>query len=231
MHERPQHHGDDRVAHDTPRQRHLHALEQMRAVVEAEQRLDGDRHADERQHHERGHALHHADGRQRASAPMGLCAPYMFSRLFSTKLTAAMPACTAKLARPSDRIRRTVSPCSGIMRRRRRMGTPFVRQKYHSTVRTRWPGRTRWQARCHNAHAHDQHEQRIERGACNGADDHGAQRAVRGAGGADEVVHAHADALEDEAQADDADELHGVVPVLGSAPDTLSSHQCKQGRT
>ena len=75
------------------------------------------------------------------SAPMGLCAPYMFSRLFSTKFTAAMPACTAKLARPSDKIRRTVSPCSGIMRRRRRMGTPFVRQKYHSTVahEMAWP--------------------------------------------------------------------------------------------
>ena len=47
------------------------------------------------------------------SAPSGLMAPYMFSRLFSTKFTTAMPACTAKLARPSDRISRTVRRCSG----------------------------------------------------------------------------------------------------------------------
>ena len=48
-----------------------------------------------------------------SSAPMGLNAPYCTSRWLITKFTTAMPACTAKLARPSDRISRTVRRCSG----------------------------------------------------------------------------------------------------------------------
>ena len=58
----------------------------------------------------------------------------MFSRLFSTKFTTAMPACTAKLAKPSERMSRTVRACRRKKRRCSFMGTFFVSVKYHSTV-------------------------------------------------------------------------------------------------
>ena len=65
-------------------------------------------------------------------------------------------------------------------------------------------------------HAPAQHhdEQEVEHRARYRADDHGAQRAVRCAGRTDEVVHAHADALEHEAQRDDLDERASVLPIL-----------------
>ena len=217
VHERPQHHGDDRVAHDAPGQRHLHALEQVRAVVEAEQRLDGDRHADKRQHHERGNALHHADGCQRALRADGALRAVHVQQVVQHEVH-RRHACLHGKARQAQR---------------QDQANRFTVQRHHA--QTQAHGNALRQAEvpqhrgardslaahggkraAHDAHAHDQHEQRIEHGTCNGADDHGAQRAVRGAGGADEVVHAHADALEDEAQADDADKPHSIVPVLGS---------------
>ena len=75
------------------------------------------------------------------------------------------------------------------------------------------------QHRCQGAavHAPAQHdnEQEVQHHAGHRADDHGKQRAVGSARRADEVVHAHADDLEDHAQADDAHEAVGVVVDFG----------------
>ena len=52
-----------------------------------------------------------------------------------------------------------------------------------------------------NAPAKLQDEDVVEDGAHHRADNHGQKRAVGGAGSADEVVHAHADHLQNEAEA------------------------------
>ena len=67
------------------------------------------------------------------SAPIALIDPYMFSRLFNTKFTTAIPACTAKLANPNDTMRPIVRMCSDMLRTRSFIGALFVMMKYHST--------------------------------------------------------------------------------------------------
>ena len=66
-----------------------------------------------------------------------------------------------------------------------------------------------------NAPAQHHHVQVAEAGAGNRADDHGQQGAHGGAGGADEIVHAHAHHLEGKAQGKDVDELLGVGTDFG----------------
>ena len=75
------------------------------------------------------------------SAPMGVIAPYMLSRLLSTRFTTAMPICMTKLAKPSARMRRMVSMSGRISRTCRRIGQLLVKMKYHitHTHEANWP--------------------------------------------------------------------------------------------
>ena len=67
------------------------------------------------------------------------------------------------------------------------------------------------QRTAHNAPSENQHKQVIQNDAGKRADNHGKQGTVWCACGTDEVIHAHADDLEDNAESDDLDERVGVI--------------------
>ena len=67
------------------------------------------------------------------SAPIALALPYFTSRKFTAKFTTAAPACTAKLARPSDRIARMIFAWGRMQCKCSLSGAPFVKMKNHNT--------------------------------------------------------------------------------------------------
>ena len=211
MHERP--HDDSKRGgerHAQP-ERLANARNYLGAVVEAEKRLNRNRHADERHHREHGDALHDADGGKRALSTDGTRGAVFHQQ----EVHREVHDCGARLhgkARKAEREDGTDDLRVGahaVQAKLERCALREDEEPQHRDARCgladqRGVGRT-----C-DAPAELQNENVIEDGAHHRANHHGQKRAIGGAGCTNKVVHAHADHLQNEAKAQYLDERRSI---------------------
>ena len=204
-------HRDGGCRPDAVPQRLANAIDVVSAVVEAEQRLQGDGDADERHDRELPNALHHANGRQRVVGADGRQGPVFHQLEVDDEVHDGHARLHAEARQPEGENGAIHGKAQAHGGQAQPHGNVAAQAEVLQHCQTRTgPAEHRGQSAAHDPPAERQNEQGVKGHRAHQTDDHGAERPVRGAAGADEVVHAKADALQDKAGTKDLDERLGV---------------------
>ena len=201
--DRPHQNADGGGPDDAALVRAAHARNQARAVVVTQKRLDGRRHADDGEHGELRDALHDADRSERVLRPDDGHSPVLHQLIVQYEIDDGHARLHGE-ARKSQREDGAHEPRIGLHATQAQMHGGVLHADevpQHRNAGKRLAGQRRQRA-ADDAPPEQDDEEVVENRRAHQTDDHRHQSADRGARRADEVVHAHADHLEDEAEAE-----------------------------